>query len=395
MKFLKYIFAAAMALMSVFSWKKTADNVRKDDELYTECLMKAHYHEEKGAYVTAAEYYKKALEYDPDNYSLVICAAESCLLSGNSTDFESYCKRAAGLDPEEAEPYILLSDYYCENDEYDTALKILKSAPECDVISNMMHYVCSVYRDEYRTYDDVKGFYNGYCAFSNEEGEWGLISEKGGMILPCEFDDVGAYSSEADAVPVCSDGEWYFADINGKRKYVPEEPYETLGAFSEGYAPFKRNGMYGYTDLDYNEKAYGLEFAGAFCNGTAAVKKDGKWALIGSDLKYLTGFEYDLIETDEYGFCYANGDIWACSDGKRICIDRKGKIVSPTETPVCGLLPAERNGKWGYNDDEGTPAIDAIYEKTLPFTENGRALVKQEGRWHIIILRVKESHSIL
>ncbi len=387
-----------MAVMSVFSWKKTTENIRKDDELYKEYLMKAQYHEEKGAYITAAEYYKKALEYDPDNYSLVICAAESSLISGNSADFTSYCEKASEIDPDEPEPYILLSDYYCKNDEYDTALKILKSAPECDVISDMMHHVCSVYRDEYRTYGDVKGFYNGYCAFSNEPGKWGLMSEKGGMILSCDYDDIGAYSPEADAVPVCSEGEWYFADladIKENRKYVPEEPYETLGTFSEGYAPFKRNGLYGYTDLDYNEKAYGLEFAGAFCNGAAAVKKDGKWALIGSDLKYLTDFKFDLIETDKYGFCSAGGNIYAYSGGKRICIDRKGKTVSPSDTFVCGLTPAEINGKWGYTDDEGTLAIDAVYEEALPFSENGRALVRQDGKWHIITLRVMESHSIL
>ncbi|WP_289479576.1 WG repeat-containing protein, partial [Klebsiella pneumoniae] len=88
----------------------------------------------------------------------------------------------------------------------------------------------------------------------------------------------------------------YFADINGNKKYVPNNNYTFLGTYRDGYAPVCLDSKYGYIDLMYKEYKMEYDFASSFAYGVAAVCKDGKWALINNSFENITDFEYDSIE---------------------------------------------------------------------------------------------------
>ena len=52
--------------------------------------------------LTAAEYYGKAVESDPQNTKLILKAAENFILCGDEDEFEKYCKMAESYGSIEA-----------------------------------------------------------------------------------------------------------------------------------------------------------------------------------------------------------------------------------------------------------------------------------------------------
>lgn len=396
MKKNKFLVLAVMIAATALSWTMVIKNCNNGSKLYRRYICSAQRHEEKQAYITAAENYIKALELDPGNYDLIIKIAQNYYNCDDKNSFVQYCNMALSADPMQTKPYILMCDYYCQRDEYSMALKVLSSAHLCDEIADKINSIRYEYKKGYKTFAAVKGFYNGYAAVQSEKGKWGITDTLGHTMLPYKYDEIGgAYDPEEDVIAVCSENEWYFSDIMGRKKYVPDRKCSFIGSYSCGYSPFECDGKYGYMNLEYEEFNYEYDFAGAFSDGIAAVMKDGKWALIDSKFKNITDFVYDSVELDKYGFCSSYGLIHAEREGVRICIDLKGNKTEEKEKYMCGVRPYSEEGYWGYCNTDTDFVIDAMYEETLPFTGDGSAFVKENGIWYIISLKIYENQNIL
>ncbi len=396
MKKSKFLILAAMLASTALSWVCVIRNSDSISREYDKYICAAQNHEKKQAYITAAENYKKALELDPGNYDLIIKTAENYYMCDEKNSFVQYCNMALSADSMQSKPYLLMSEYYCQRDEYSTALKLLLSAPQKNDIVQKIQSIKYVYKTGYKTFAKVSGFYKGYSSVQSEKGKWGITDTSGHTVLPYKYDEIGgAYDSQNDIVPVCYEGQWYFADIMGRKKYVPDRNCSFIGSYSCGYSPFKHEEKYGYMNLDYEEFNFEYDFAGAFSEETAAVMKNGKWALIDNKFNNITEFEYDSIELDKYGFCLSNGVIHAVKDGENICLDHNGKVTKEKNNYICGLKPCSEEGYWGYCNTDSEFAIDAMYEETLPFTADGSAFVKEKGMWYIISLKVYQNQNIL
>ncbi len=351
-----------------------------------EYIKKAEYHEENKAYITAAEYYAKAVECEPQNTGLMLKTAENMLLCGDDENFEKYCRMAEELG--DAEAY--KAEIRNKIDEKDAkgAYQIFSELDEMvydEELRELEMLLKYSYEESLMSYEDMKGFRNGVTAVRSD-GKWGLADREGYPVCECIFDDAGAYCSEEDIFPVCSGDEWYFADEKGNRKYVPERRYSFLGAYSEGYAPFSDGKKYGYMTLDYEEKNLIYDFAGAFSDGVAAVSENGKWYLIGNDLKKISEEEYDCIQTDKYGFCSENGMIRAVKNGKTetIYTDRASHKASVNSS--LDLKVFSENDKFGYKNESGYIAIDPSFDEAFGFSDSGSACVRKGDSWYVLRL---------
>lgn len=68
------------------------------------------------------------------------------------------------------------------------------------------------------------------------------------------------------------------------------------------------------------------EDAFSFSEGLAAVKKDGKWGYIDMEDSTVIPFQFD------YAFSFSKGLAVAVKDGRAFCIDRYGKEVPGSDT---------------------------------------------------------------
>lgn len=384
-----YVLFAGMAVLIVSAWYNALGNTHRDEELLDDYLSRVSEHEEKEAYITAAGYCVKALEIRKDDAEIMLRAADNYLKCGDRNAFLKYCRMAAEEAPESDRSWLAMGEYYFESGDIKTAMECLEKAPGNDMpedIKNLENHIRGSYSMGNKKFSCVKGFYNQYCAVSDEKGRWGLADENGQLQLVMKYDDIGACSTDEDVIPVCNEGKWYFSDLEGRIKYVPNRKYDYLGSYSCGFAPFSADGEYGYMRLDYKEETKKYDYAGAFSEGAAAVRKAGKWAVIDDSLNEITGYIFDDIELDDYGFCVKNGIISAVKNGKQVSLDVHGNEVSDKVQAVCGFTPVECDDLWGFADENGEVLTDICFDDVYEFSENGRTCVLQDGYWRIMIL---------
>jgi len=393
---------AALALVALIAfaaiaWMGTVKGHAENFAAYEECLEKAANFEAKGIYIDALDNYEQALELNPKEYTLVLKIADMYYQLGDIEGFLATCDKAIGMNPEDPTPYVNKTNYYMDKTQYTEAIKVLNSAArvienneEMDNLRKELSTRCIEKYVSFTTIGDwhVQGETN-YVAVE-DNGKWGMTLKDGTRKIRLSYEYVGAYDAETGVIPCCYEGAYYYMDLQGNRKLIPDHAYQTLGAFGCGLAPAQRNGKYGYIDVDFNEKNFEYEYAGAFANDVAAVKKNGKWALINSGLELITDFIYDEILVDSNGFCSLYDVIVACRNGKYVFIDHAGNAIGSGYFDGAALpasndsyIAVKKGEKWGFADQTGSIAIEPQYEGAKSFSM-GVAPVEIQDRWGYI-----------
>lgn len=165
--------------------------------------------------------------------------------------------------------------------------------------------------------------------------------------------------------------------------------YDDVGDFSEGLAPVKLNGKWGYIDKTGKVVIpYKYDFAYHFSEGLAPVKLNDKWGYIDKTGKVVIPSKYD------YAYHFHEGLARVYMNGKYGFIDKTGKEIVPCKYSDAyafseGLAPVKLNGKWGYIDKTGEEVIPCKYDGGGNFSE-GLATVKLNGKWGFIDKTGKE-----
>lgn len=80
-------------------------------------------------------------------------------------------------------------------------------------------------------------------------------------------------------------------------------------------------------------------------------------------------------------------DAQALAKLEMIAENHKDGEDGPERTP---LYPVQKDGNWGFEDDNGERICDYIYEDIKPYNEYGLAAVKRDGKWGFIDANGKE-----
>lgn len=162
------------------------------------------------------------------------------------------------------------------------------------------------------------------------------------------------------------------------------EPVENVTSFSEGLAPVKKGGKWGYIDLNgRNVIACEFDSAGSFNGGLALVKKNNKYGYIDTNGNVTIPFEWDLAYSFTDGYAIVENSSYAG------LIDTNGnKAIVPGDWEKVwmyseGLVKVQKGGKWGFATLEGELVIDCVWDLTSTFSE-GLALVSKDGKYGYI-----------
>ena len=170
-------------------------------------------------------------------------------------------------------------------------------------------------------------FYEGNAMVSCFNGSMGLLNEKGEMVLPCEYDNIGELHDGLRAIS--REYKVGFCDVNGTI-VIPltfRNDSQILSEFSEGLACVMQNDDYIFIDKQ-GKKAINIEF--------------GFWG--GAAVYYLPRFKEGLsVAHKKYKFGF---------------IDKKGKqVIKPIYQDASifylGLARVKFNDKWSYINKSG------------------------------------------
>ncbi len=431
-----YILMIVILCMLLISWKNVLGYYSSITESYQSHIEKAEAYMEKKIYIDAVSEYELALKVKSDDYDTAMKIVDLYDNLENENGWIKACQNAMAAEPSQSKPYLMLADYYIENSRFQDAYSILKKAEQnLEELTEINQRIISIkgkYELESLRYDTITPFFysdnlkTGYAVVSSEQ-EKGVIDTSRSITATIKYEDIGLPGQEV--TPVCREQEWYYINEDGYRKLVPDTPAEYLGTFHNDYAPAKINGVYGYLDKKMQEIHFEYEYTGCFANGLAAVKKDGKWAVINSSFENVTGFDFDEILMDEYGFCSTYNVFFARQGDNYYLYDKEGKCISEafedaklfaSDEPAAvkrdgkwgfisqsgevltkfkyenadsfslGYAPYCENGKWGCIDEKGNVLIQPTFDTLHPFSHNGYALAESDGSQQFVVITIYE-----
>ena len=356
-------------------------------------MAKAKALDEKEIYIDALDQYKNALEFTENKFPVEEAILDDYLNLKKYNDFE---KQGSMILENYNYPRDItkkIVDYYIDRKQSANALKVvnayLERQPKDDDFLELQGKLRGIYTEVYFGGASIDEYYNGFYVFTNDEKK-GLMKSDGTEKIKATYDEISPYGKEPNYAAVCGDGDWYYVDKNGYKKLVPDFKVDSLGVFGNKLAPYKTAESYSYID-EYANKATELtyDFAGGFANKRAAVKKDGKWAVIKNDFSQVTDFIYDDVLVDDFGFATSQNVYIAKLDGKYHIFDLDGNMIGSEGFDEAKAFMSDDatavkvGDKWGFANKKGEIELMTEYKDAEPFA-NGFAAVYDGKNWGYI-----------
>jgi hypothetical protein len=132
-----------------------------------------------------------------------------------------------------------------------------------------------------------------------------------------------------------------------------------------------------------------FEEIGMYQNGYAAAKSDGRWGVIDMAANWLLPPEFCWIIQDELGGSLHQNAVFAMRDGWVYLFSggQWADVYFEDARPFSaeGYAAVRKNGKWGFIDTSGNLKIDYIFDDALSFGQH-LAAVKVNDMWGYIDL---------
>lgn len=187
-----------------------------------------------------------------------------------------------------------------------------------------------------------------------------------------------------DGKIIVADGILSKKSIVINRKYIKKiDRYDVLGEYTEGYAPVRRDSLWGFIDTEGNEVIPCVyDEVSNFINGYASIKANNKYGLVDLNCKVIVPPKYDLCD------CFYDGMAEVCMDDKYGYCNITGENIIPCSFSAAGLFSegyawVKINDKFGYINKKGEVVIDCIYDDAFDF-KGGVARVKNNDKYGYI-----------
>ncbi|MGE0200330.1 MAG: WG repeat-containing protein [Candidatus Melainabacteria bacterium] len=215
-------------------------------------------------------------------------------------------------------------------------------------------------------------------------GLFGYISANGEWAITPQFEDAYGFSGKLARVwKGLSNGHPIYSYINPKGEDAFQPTVAWCGDFSDGLAPFKISGHYGFMDSK-GRPVIEARFDGVwpFQEGLALVKQFNKFGYINPKgevvieplLDWADGFSQGLAPVrlgNQYGYINPKGKIEIAPQYAWAGNFRNG--LAPVE-----VLDLRDRKKTGYINPQGQWVIDPIFTKGTVFSDGGLAVVTTE-----------------
>ena len=387
------LIAGGLAVFMIISWISLA-NSKSPAQRQAELFSEAQALIENGIYVLAVPLLEQAASLNTAHTLAVETELKYVyrkLLGTRSYQrkyislLETQMNRAdAGADVfEEA------ANYYLSISRLQQALNILKNGIKRTESTRLIElyeekrYAFEISR---AAYDYAAAIYNG-ASLVLDGGLWGIARADGILIIPCRYEKISTFSGGRAIVQ--KNNEIYAVNRDNNRISLLNMPAIDFGNLSHNRIALRfENGWRRATgQFEIGEMVF--EEIGMYQNGYAAAKIDGSWGVIDIAANWLLPPEFCGIIQDELGgslhqnavFVRRDGWVYLFSGGK--WADVYFEDAKPFSAE--GYAAVRKNGKWGYIDTSGNLKIDYIFDDALSFGQH-LAAVKVDGMWGYIDL---------
>lgn len=329
-----------------------------------QCIAEAKSYEEKTLYLDAINSYEKAISLSKKSEQILINIADDYHEMGDLSGYNKALKKVLASYPESMAAISRMCNYYnVDRNNHSEMVRFIsekhREFPENEAINEWFQGVKGEYTVLYQSYEEIGPYRSGYAVYSRE-GKKGLLKENGEIFINAVYNDITFPQKKEKRVAVLDGNEVYYINFNGYKVGYPDE---------------------GTNPLDFSVRT-------KKCNNLRAVSDGNKWAFTKSGTKKMvTGYDYDEVLIDQWGYVDFNENPWVCEAGKWHPVNKKGERFNEIDyddvkEPLLkdGLIAVKKGLKWGFADKEGNLVISCSYDDAYSFGEDFAA-VKLNGLW--------------
>jgi len=289
----------------------------------------------------------------------------------------------------DAEPYLFIeaANYYFSASKTQEALTVLRIGLERTGNAN----INALYENSRYVFEISRASYENVTAIFNQtvqvqlDGKWGIADAEGVIIIPCLYDKISTFSR--NRAIVSNAGNVYAVDRDNNRIARTGEKVSDIGNYAEDRIPLLIDGVWRRATGEFELGANTFEDIGMYSGGYAAAKTGGMWGVVDLANNWLITPQFDEIIMDELGRSYAQGAIFVRS-GETVHLVIKGELTGDKYEDARpfsdeGYAAVKKNGKWGFIDINGVEKIPFVFEDALSFGQH-LAAVKHGEYWGYI-----------
>ena len=384
--------AGCIALLLI-SWL-IAVNSKSPVDKQMELVRQASALMDDGIYVVAVPLLEEAADYDTVYTIKVEEELKKAYLA--LIDTRGYRRKYTNLletqiNRTDAQPEVFMeaANYYLGISKIPEALAVLRTGiaktqdEQLIALYEQNRYVYEINR---ASYDYAAAIY-GKTSQVKTGGLWGLASADGTLLIPCVYEKISTFS--ADRVIVKKDNEIFAVNIDNNRVAVMRDETADFGNFANDRIPLQIGADWKRATGEFVVGTASFEGLGMYSDGYAAAQTGGMWGVVDLKQNWLIPAEFDGIVMDELGRCYAQGAVFVRKQGL-VYLYVEGRLVGDAfddAKPFSdeGYAAVKRNGRWGFIDTNGQTKISCLYDDALSFGQH-LAAVKQNELWGYINL---------
>lgn len=240
-----------------------------------------------------------------------------------------------------------------------------------------------------KNYYTVVNFSEGICALQETSTSAPHLADKNfNKIKDLYTYFKGPYSEGVAYATSGQAGTVYYLDKKGNEVFNVQAKQGS--ACSNGFIIIKDN-----SDKYYHVNKKGKPIstktwdeAGAFTEGLAMVKENGKWGFIDTLGKKIIDVKYDVVSN------FSKGAAMVKQGTGFFLINKKGEMIGAEKyeaagVPGNGTFPVQKNKLAGLIDNKGNPIIDFKYSSILYMSED-RVWASKDGKWGLLDNKGKE-----
>ncbi len=353
---LVFVVILAIGWLTTIKTVTGSEEIKKQDKL----IEDADLYMERALYVRAIDCYEEALTYSTRRtLEVEEKLLEAYLVYGDMASYAQLVEKRIAEGIASEKEYIHVADYEIARSRLEDAMVLVRKGME-----QMDSDVLEEYYEEHRyDYSMINTEYmNVLPTETNEvmpafDGEkWGYVNQTGRVKLQFIYDKVLPFNSDGYAV-VLVDGTYYTILGNGDRYGADDGSYYSkmtdVSAVSGTHILGKRDGTYSYYDYDFEPVAAGHQYIQMTSNacGVAAVKGDSGWGIITDSGDLVVDFILEDVAVNSLNCVFANDRAMVKEDGWWHMIDTEGNPVG--DSRYVNAKAPESGGYIAVADSEG------------------------------------------
>ncbi|MBR2289407.1 MAG: WG repeat-containing protein [Clostridia bacterium] len=219
-----------------------------------------------------------------------------------------------------------------------------------------------------------------YISVENQDGLKELYDVNGNKVSNLNYKSVQASGNKGGYIAIDDNG-FYSIITNGE---TISDNYTYISYAFDNYFIFRNQaGFYGliniYSGVEIEPDLYTFMLKVDGKDAIEAVTADGVRDIFASNMEKVLSVKDAVIETvdENYTVVHSNSEIYY--------IDKNGQVVSNLEVyPKNTLFAFQENGKWGYQDKDGSVVIEPIYDLAMDIDEYGFGGIVLDGKWGVM-----------